>query len=138
MKIEVPDRLTKWPVGKPSAWGTRNWPQNGPGGPVKRAIVEILLGPPSIAFARRREDEERGCDTATSSRDSQSQSHHRLDEANTRKKSLAREATTVGLAGTTDSKCDHNSDINDTNDNSDTVPRPGEGGAAPTSSTVLP
>ncbi|EJK44360.1 hypothetical protein THAOC_37107, partial [Thalassiosira oceanica] len=48
----VPDRLTKWPVGKPSAWGSRNGPQNGPGGPVMRAIVEIRLWPPSETALR--------------------------------------------------------------------------------------
>ncbi|EJK65321.1 hypothetical protein THAOC_13828, partial [Thalassiosira oceanica] len=47
MKIEVPDRLGKWFYGKPSAWGSRNCPQNGPWRPARRAIVEIRLRPRS-------------------------------------------------------------------------------------------
>ncbi|EJK43955.1 hypothetical protein THAOC_37550, partial [Thalassiosira oceanica] len=33
-KFEVPDRLTEWPIRKPSARGSRNWPPNGQGWPV--------------------------------------------------------------------------------------------------------
>ncbi|EJK55672.1 hypothetical protein THAOC_24570, partial [Thalassiosira oceanica] len=40
MKIEVPDRLGKWPVRKPSPWGSRNDPPSGPRRPAKRVFIE--------------------------------------------------------------------------------------------------
>ncbi|EJK67378.1 hypothetical protein THAOC_11598, partial [Thalassiosira oceanica] len=37
-----PDRLTKWPIRTPSAWGSRNGPRKGPRSPVKRVFIENL------------------------------------------------------------------------------------------------
>ncbi|EJK44647.1 hypothetical protein THAOC_36798, partial [Thalassiosira oceanica] len=39
-KIEAPDRLTNWPIRKPSAWGIAERPPKGQGRPLKRAFIE--------------------------------------------------------------------------------------------------
>ncbi|EJK46663.1 hypothetical protein THAOC_34657, partial [Thalassiosira oceanica] len=38
--LKVPDRLGRWPIRKPSPWGSRNGPRSGPGSSGNRVFIE--------------------------------------------------------------------------------------------------